>query len=189
MSQATATLGLPGVTTELARYWWALVLRGVLATLFGVMAFVLPGLTLAVLVLMFGAWLVADGIFTVIHVFRADERKGQYLVYAAVSMVVGSYTLLNPGLGALALLYVIAFWSMLKGVLEISMAIRLRREIEHEWLLGVAGLLSVAFGILLVLLPVTGALAVVWIIGAYAVVFGACLIALGLKLRSRRARA
>lgn len=186
MSEATMAQGLAGLTTELARYWWALVLRGVLAIAFGLMAFAWPGLTLAVLVILIGAWLVADGIFTVVHAFRSEQRKWQHVLYAAIGIVVGAYMLLNPGLGALALLYVIAFWSILKGVLELSLAVRLRREIDHEWLLGLAGLLSLAFGVLLVLLPVTGALAVVWIIGLYAVAFGACLIALGFKLRSRR---
>lgn len=187
MADSTLPAGLAGLTTELARYWWALVLRGVLAVLFGIMAFAWPGLTLAVLVLMIGAWLVVDGIFTAVHALRAEEGRWRHFIYAAVGLAAGLYILFYPGLGTLALLYVIAFWSIFKGVLEITMAIRLRREIAHEWLLGLAGLLSVLFGALLVLLPVTGALAVAWIIGVYALIFGACLIALGLKLRSRRA--
>ncbi len=188
MAESTLPAGLAELTTELARYWWALVLRGVLALLLGIMAFAWPGLTLAVLVLMIGAWLVVDGIFTAVHGLRAEGSRWRHFLYAAVSIAAGLYVLFYPGLGTLALLYVIAFWSILKGVLEISMAIRLRREIEHEWLLGLAGLLSVVFGALLIVLPVTGALAVAWIIGIYAVIFGLCLVALGFRLRSRRAR-
>jgi uncharacterized membrane protein HdeD (DUF308 family) len=187
MSEATFEDGLKRFAQEMGRYWWALVLRGVLAILFGVMAFVWPGLTLTVLVLFVGAWMLVDGVFTAIQAFKSETRW-QMLLYAAMGIVAGLITLFYPGISTLALLYLIAFWSVFKGVMEIILAIRLRKEIEREWLLILAGVLSVVFGVLLVLMPVTGALAVVWIIGMYAVAFGVLLVILGFRVRSFRQR-
>lgn len=183
MSDTAWPPALARLAEDLGRYWWVLVLRGVFAGAFAAMAFVWPGITLAVLVLMFGVWLLVDGIFSAVHALRSDRRR-QHLLYAAVSIAAGLGTLFFPGVSTLALLYVIAFWAIFKGVVEVWLAIRLRREIEGEWLLGLAGLLSILFGVLLLMLPVTGALAVVWIIGVYALVFGVCLVVLGMRLRS-----
>jgi uncharacterized membrane protein HdeD (DUF308 family) len=177
----------------LARNWWTLVLRGVLAILFGVMAFVWPGLTLGALVLLFGAYAFVDGAFAIAAAL-AGRTGGipwwALLVEGLIGIGAGIATAVWPGITALTLLYVIAAWALATGVFEIVAAIRLRREIVGEWVLVLSGVLSILLGVGLALFPGTGALALVWYVGAYAIVFGVLLIALGLRLRgwSRKAR-
>ena len=170
----------------LVRNWWSLLLRGLFAVLFGVLAFVWPGLTLTVLALLFGAYALVDGIFAVIAALNAPagyEHRWVLLLEGVVGVIVGMLTFFWPGLTALALLYFIAAWAVVTGVLEVVAAVRLREVIRHEWLLVLGGSLSVLFGLALILMPVAGALAVVWLIGAYAVAFGVLLMALALRLR------
>lgn len=170
----------------LAQNWWAVALRGLIAVLFGVVAIVWPGITLGALVLLFGAFALVDGVFTVIAAIR---RVGEYarwwmlLIEGLVGIGAGIIAIVWPGLTTLALLYIIAFWAILTGAFEIIAAIRLRKEIEGELLLGLGGLLSIIFGIVLIAFPISGALAVVWLIGIYAIIFGVFLIGLGLRLR------
>ena len=171
----------------LARNWWALALRGVVAILFGLAALLWPGITLAVLVLLFGAYALVDGIFAVIAgVRRAAEHREHGVSSSSkdlLGIVAGFVTFVWPALTAIALLYIIAAWAIITGVLEISQAIRLRREITGEVWLALGGLASLVFGVLLLVWPVAGALAVVWLIGVYGIVFGIILVGLGLRLR------
>jgi uncharacterized membrane protein HdeD (DUF308 family) len=171
--------------TELTRYWWAVALRGLAAVLFGVAAFVWPGATLAALVLLFGAYALVDGIFNVVYAFSSGTTsRGPLVLQGIVSIGLGVVALAWPGITTVALLYVIAAWAVVTGVLEIVAAIELRKVIENEWLMGLGGIASIAFGVILAVQPQAGALAMVWLIGAYAIVFGALLIVLGFKLRS-----
>ena len=170
----------------LARNWWALFLRGLLAVLFGVLAFVWPGLTLAVLVLLFGAYVLADGVFAIVAAVNAPKGYARWralLVEGVVGVIVGVLTFFWPAMTALVLLYFIAAWAIVTGVLEIGAAIRLRRAVSGEWLLVLSGVLSILFGLALMVAPVAGALAVVWLIGVYAVAFGVLLLALAFRLR------
>ncbi len=170
----------------LARNWWAVVLRGVCAILFGLAAFVWPGITLAVLILLYGAYALADGVLAVIWSLVARRRGGfPWGVFLAglAAIVAGVIAFLAPGLTALALLYLIAAWAIVRGVFEIIAAVHLRKEIENEWLLGLAGFASIVLGVLLLAWPGVGVLAVLWWIGAFAIVFGVLSIALGLRLR------
>jgi len=172
----------------LARNWWVLVLRGVLAGLFGLAAFFWPGLTALVLVSLFGAYALIDGIFAVvagIQQYGKHERWWAVLLEGIVGILIGLLTFFWPGVTALGLLYFIAAWALVTGVFEIVAAIRLRREIEGEWLLGLSGVASVLFGLLLVIFPSAGVLSVIWIIGAYALLFGVIMIILGLRMRGR----
>ena len=172
--------------TSLAKYWWLLVLRGLLAILFGLTAFLWPGLTLLVLVIMFGIYAVADGVVAIITGLtraRNTSRWWVFLLEGLVDIAAGVVALIWPGLATAVLLGVIAGWAIITGVFEIAAAIRLRREINNEWLLMLGGLLSIVFGILLVLRPGAAGLALMWMMGAYAVVFGVVLIALGFRLR------
>jgi uncharacterized membrane protein HdeD (DUF308 family) len=170
----------------LARNWWAVVLRGVAGVLFGLAAFFWPGVTLLVLVALFGAYALVDGIFNVVAAIRgADtDRWWLLLISGLLGILVGVWTFFWPDVTALALLYLVAAWAVVTGVLEIVAAVRLRKEIEGEWMLVLSGLLSVLFGVYVAFFPGAGALAIVWIIGAYALVSGVLLIALGFRLRS-----
>jgi uncharacterized membrane protein HdeD (DUF308 family) len=177
--------------TMMARYWWLVVLRGVAAVLFGIGAFLWPGLTLTVLILLFGAYALVDGIFAVVSGFTArgeQERWWAMILEGLVGIAAGVLTFVWPGTTAFVLLYLIAAWSIITGVFEIMAAIRLRREIEGEWLLGLAGAASVLFGVLLFLFPGAGALTVVWMIGGYAILFGILMIVLGVRMRGWRER-
>lgn len=171
----------------MARNWWMLVIRGALALIFGALAIFMPGITLAALVILFGAFVLVDGAFTLAAAFN---DRGQYsrwwvgLLEGLVGVAIGVLTLFWPQITGLVLLYLIAFWAILTGALEIVAAFELRKEISNEWLLGLSGVLSVVFGALLVLFPQGGAVAIAWLIGLYAVLFGGALIALGLRLRN-----
>ncbi|HEY2157328.1 MAG TPA: HdeD family acid-resistance protein [Isosphaeraceae bacterium] len=172
--------------TDLARNWWALTLRGVFAVIFGVIAFAWPGITLAALVILYGAYAMADGIFAIAATITGRPEGAPWwalLLEGVLGIAVGIMTFAWPGITALVLLYLIAGWAMATGVLEIAAAIRLRREVRGEWMLALSGVLSIIFGILLVINPGAGALAVIWLIGGYAIVFGSLMIALGFRLR------
>ena len=170
----------------LVRSWWLLLLRGLAAIAFGVLTWFQPGISLAALVLLFGAYSMADGVLATWTAFagRADhEYWWVLLLEGLLGMAVGLLTFLAPGITALGLLFYIAIWAIATGVLEIVAAIRLRTEIKGELLLILAGLASVAFGFLLVAQPGAGALALLWLIGSYAVLFGVLLVVLAFKAR------
>jgi uncharacterized membrane protein HdeD (DUF308 family) len=169
---------------ELARHWWVIGLRGVLAIVFGILAFAWPGLTLSVLVVLFGAYAFVDGILDIVVALRGDaSHRLMLLIEGIVGVLAGLGAFFWPGLTALVLLYIIAFWAIVTGVLEIVEAVRLRRVINNEWALIIGGVLSVLFGIVLLAAPGAGALAVVFIIGVYAVIFGIALLGLAWRLR------
>lgn len=169
------------------RNWWVVVLRGVVALVFGGLTIFNPGLTVTVLILMFGAYAVANGIFTIVQAVanRHGERHWVALVISGVlSVALGLLTFFMPGVTGIVLLYLIAAWAILTGVTEIMTAIRLRKVITGEWLLVLAGALSLLFGVLLIVFPGAGAIAVALWIGTYAIMLGVLLIALGFRLRS-----
>jgi uncharacterized membrane protein HdeD (DUF308 family) len=190
-NDASSPLGR-GVLPVLARNWWALVLRGLAAILFGVLAFAWPGITLFVLVLFFGAYMLVDGIFAIVAAVRAageEDRWWLLLVQGILGVLAGLVAIFWPGLTALALLYFIAAWAIVTGIMEIVAAIRLRREIEGEWALALSGALAVLFGVLLVVLPApAGLLSLVWLIGAYAVATGVLLLILAFRVRSEASK-
>lgn len=175
----------------LSRYWWVMALRGVAALVFGVLAFVWPALTLTALVLLFGAYALVDGVFSIVAGVMARRRAQRWwlmLVSGVAGTVLGVLTLLWPGTTALVLVYWIAAWSLVTGVLQLAAAIRLRKEIEGEWLLALAGIVAVVFGVVLVVAPGAGALALVWIIATYAVLVGILLLVLAFRLRGLRSQ-
>jgi uncharacterized membrane protein HdeD (DUF308 family) len=171
---------------SLAQNWWALALRGLAAVLFGLLTFLVPGITLLTLVLWFGVYALVDGAFNVIAFFRSFAHHWALLVEGLIGLVVGVLTFAWPAITAIALLYLIAFWAIFTGVFEIIAGIRLRKVISNEWLLLLMGLLSLVFGILILFAPGAGALAIVLWIGAYALVFGVFLLALAFRLRGHR---
>jgi uncharacterized membrane protein HdeD (DUF308 family) len=170
----------------LSRYWWMTLIRGIIAILFGVMLFAWPQISLLSLVLVFGAFAFADGVVGVVTAVggRREHESWWVLLLAGLAGIgVGVLTFLNPGVTALVLLFYIAIWAIATGLLEIVAAVRLRKEIEGEFWLGLAGLATIVFGILLVARPQVGALAVLWLIGGYAVAFGVMLLLLAFEAR------
>lgn len=171
----------------LARHWWTLAVRGLVAILFGVMAFAWPRITLTVLLLLFGAYVLVDGVFAIIAAISAPKELRRWwmlLIEGLIGVAIGVLTFFWPAITALALLWLIALWAVLTGIFEIGTAIQLRKLVEGEWLLILSGALSVLFGLLLVALPSAGVLAVIWIIGAYAVIFGILLVTLAFRMRN-----
>ncbi len=162
-------------------------MRGIAAILFGLCAFFIPGAALWALVILFGAYCLFDGVFAIVAAVRAGrahERWGVLLLVGIFSLIVAAITLFDPGITALALLYVIAAWAVVTGVLELVAAFELRRHLPGEiwWVL--AGLCSIVFGLFLIWQPVAGTLALLWLIGAYAIAFGIFLVGLAMRLRA-----
>jgi uncharacterized membrane protein HdeD (DUF308 family) len=170
--------------TNLANNWWTFVLRGIFALLFGVIAFVWPGLTILALTYVFGFYAILDGIFALVAAWsnRSSDRWWVLLLEGLLSLAAGVIAFVSPGSTALALLWVIAAWAILTGILEIVAAIWLRQEIENEWWLGLSGLASIIFGLLLVIWPGSGLVTISWLIGFYAIVFGVSMLMLGFRL-------
>jgi len=171
----------------LARNWWLLVIRGVIGILLGVVTFIWPGITLGALVLLFGFYALIDGLLSLAGAVRAastHERWGALLIEGLAGIAAGIITFAWPSITALSLVYLIAAWALVTGVLEIIAAARLRKYIEGEWLLALSGVTSLVLGILMIALPLVGAFAIAYWVGAYAFVFGVLFIALGFRLRS-----
>lgn len=174
------------MTSILAQNWWALALRGLAAIVFGVLVFVWPGLSLLALVWWFAAYALLDGLLAIVAAIRAagrQQRWGSMLLEGVIGMAAGVLAFLWPDITALALLYLMAAWSILTGIFEIAAAIRLRHVIEGEWLLGLGGAASILFGLLLMVFPGTGALAILWLIGGFTLLFGVVLLLLAWRLR------
>ena len=172
---------------HLARNWGWIVLRGAAAVIFGVLALLWPGITLIILTLFFGAYALTDGICALIAAYKGREGGKPvwtHVLIGVLGIATGIVTFLWPGMTALALLMFIAVWALFIGVFQIVAAVRLRKEIENEWLLGLSGALSVLFGVLMIISPGAGALAVVWIIAIYSILFGLLLIAFGVRLKA-----
>lgn len=176
------------MTDTLARNWWAMGLRGLCALFFGAAIFAWPGISLFALVLMFGFYTLLDGVCTMVSTVRSDKREKRwwlFLLQGTAGIIVGIMAFIWPGITALALLYIIAAWAIVTGIFEVVAAVQLCKEIEGEWLLGLSGIASMVFGALLVGFPGAGALAVLWIIGTYSILFGILLMVLAFRLRHR----
>src|SRR5919198_3636946 len=171
---------------SLSENWWLVVLRGVLAILFGILAFAWPAITWLTLIIMFGVYAIVDGIVAIVTGLsrtRESARWWVFLLEGLLGIGAGIVALVWPGLTSLVLIYMIASWAIVTGILEIVAAIRLRNEISNEWMLGLGGLVSIGLGILLFLQPVAGGLAIIWTIAGYALIFGVLLVVLGFRLR------
>jgi uncharacterized membrane protein HdeD (DUF308 family) len=160
---------------KISRNWWMFALRGVVAIIFGVVAFARPEQALQALILVFGAYALVDGIFAMfagIASYRHFERWWAVLLEGVAGVVIGLLTFFWPNITALVLLYFIAAWALITGIFEIVVAIQLRHVITGEWMLILGGLLSILFGVLLFVSPAVGAVSVIWMIGIYAITFG-----------------
>lgn len=170
----------------ITRSWWLVVLRGVLAVGFGLAAVFWPKATLLVLVALFGAYALVDGVFAIVGAVAGGSRtvgRGWLIVEGVVSILVGLAAFTWPSATVLVMLWLIAGWALLTGILEIVAAIAWRRVLTGEWLLAVAGILSVLFAIAIVVWPEVGARTLILLIGIFALIFGVVLIGIGLRLR------
>ncbi|MEK7786237.1 MAG: HdeD family acid-resistance protein [Chloroflexota bacterium] len=169
----------------LAQNWWLIALRGLFAVLFGLAALAWPNPTLAALVLLFGVYLLADGLLAVIAGLtrhNGSQPWGLLLIEGSAGILAGVLTFLLPGLTAIALLYLIAAWAITTGMVKMVSAIRLRAEIDNEGLLAMSSVLSATLGVVLMIWPGPGALGLIWVVGAYALVSGFLLIGFGFRL-------
>jgi uncharacterized membrane protein HdeD (DUF308 family) len=165
-----------------------LIVRGIVGVVFGLVAFAWPGITIAALVVIFGAYAVIDGVTNVFLGLSRRPGRGRSwatAVQGIVGVVAGVLAFIWPGVTALVLVIFIAAWAIVTGLFEIAAAIKLRKEISGEWLLALSGLMSLAFGVLVFAFPGAGAVGIAWVLGAYALAGGAVLIALGIRLRSK----
>jgi uncharacterized membrane protein HdeD (DUF308 family) len=165
----------------LSQNWWVIALRGLFAILFGVLAFMLPGVTLRVLILFFGVFALVDGIWAVVH--GIGQKWLTLFLEGLIGIAAGVFTFFWPGITGLALIYIIAFWAVITGVLEIGTAIKLRKAMKGEWLMALGGIISIIFGVFVVTYPRSGALAIIWVIGTYAIVFGVLFMILAFRFR------
>lgn len=175
----------------LTRNWWAFLLRGIFAVLFGLIAIFMPVAAFLSLVFVFGAFALVDGIFTIVSAFTSNAKSENWwwLIFEGLfGILIGVLTIVQPEAMSEAWLLLIGAWAIVTGVLEIITAIRLRKEITGEFWLILGGLFSIAFGILIAASPMAGAFAVGFIIGIYALMFGIVLIMLALRLRKHAAR-
>jgi uncharacterized membrane protein HdeD (DUF308 family) len=173
------------IATTITDQWWLVALSGVLTVVFGVLAWAWPGITLTTLVLLFGAYAIVGGVMSLAAaVARRGERAGPwpFVFQGLLGIATGVLVFVWPNISALALIYVIAAWAFITGIVEVVAAIELRKVISNEWLLALAGIASIAFGVIAAIFPGDGALALVWTIGVYAIVFGTLQIALGFRL-------
>ena len=169
-----------------SRIWWSFFFRGVIAVLFGLTALLLPTVTIEILVILVGAFFFADGVLSIIGSFASKEVEVSWwvsLLEGLAGVAIGILTFIWPSATLVAIILLIAIWALLTGVLEIIAAVRLRKLIRGEWFLGLSGMISILFGSILLARPEVGAVALVWIIGAYAIFFGILMIFLGFKLK------
>jgi uncharacterized membrane protein HdeD (DUF308 family) len=174
------------VTVAMARWWWAYILRGIVAIVAGVLAFVLPGLAVLTLVTLFGLWALLEGATAFLTGLRTRDRNRTWWVEVlegVVSIVAGVLALVFPLLIADALRILIAVWAILIGVFQVYLAIRLRDEIRGEFWLGLAGAAAIVFGVSMFLYPVASVVSLVWLIGSFGIAFGVLLVMLGWRLR------
>jgi len=170
---------------ELARRWWTLVVRGLAAVTFGVLTLAMPRISLLSLVMVWAAYVFADGVFALVFAARgarAHRPWGWLVLEGVVGIGAAIATIAWPAMTAFILLVTIAVWAIVTGVAKIAAAVELRRVIENEWLLGLSGLLSIGFGAFALAFPGAGALAILAVIGAYAIMFGIVLVVLGFRL-------
>ncbi|MCB2184308.1 MAG: HdeD family acid-resistance protein [Desulfobulbaceae bacterium] len=168
------------------KFWWSFFIRGVIAVVFGLAALLLPGITIDVLMLLVGAFIVADGVFSIISSAgnRAVESQWWVLLLEGLTgLFIGLFTFIRPDVTLALIIILLAVWAFITGVIEIVAAIRLRKVISNEWFLALSGFLSLVFGSILLGRPDLGAVALVWLIGIYALFFGILLIFLGFKLK------
>ena len=168
------------------RDWWVFAVRGFAAIVFGVLAFIWPETTLSVLVFLFGAYVLVDGVTLLVALARGDALARSHALAVgatgALGIVAGVVTFLAPGMTALSLLYIVAFWAIAMGLFQVVAAVALRRELDNELWMAIGGIVSIVFGALLIASPGDGLLSLVWLVGLWSVVFGVSSLGLAYRL-------
>ncbi len=175
----------------LSRNWWTLALRGVVAILFGIGAFIWPMATALALVFLLAAFAFVEGIFAFIGAFGWGLPGGQRLLLILIGLLglgVGVFAVASPGLAAVTIVLWVGWWAIISGIISVVLAIEMRKEIENEWMLVLGALLSVAFGILLLWRPLSGVLTLTWLFGFYAIIYGIIMLSLGFRVKSLGSR-
>jgi len=186
MNQPLPSAPLPFLS-GLSAHWGWLLARGIAAIIFGLLAFALPGLTVLTLALVWGSYAIVDGAFALIYGARGGgKRRWTYIVVGLIGVIAGLVAFFWPGETAVVLVMIIGFWALATGVFEIFYAIQFRRAIAHPWAVGISGLLSAAVGFVFVMFPGAGALSLIWVIAAYAVLYGILMIVAAIQLRRWR---
>ena len=189
MSSPSMTLTPRPMLHALAQNWWLLLLRGIASIVFGVLAFAWPGLTLVTLVLFYGAFALVDGVIALVAAFSGGAKPMPtwwLVIVGLLGIAAGIVTFMMPGITALLLIIFIGAWALVHGVFEIIGAIQLRKEIDNEWMLILSGVVSVLFGLIVLIAPGAGALGLVWAIAAYSIVFGISFVALAFRLKNHK---
>jgi uncharacterized membrane protein HdeD (DUF308 family) len=187
MNETLKTNDVATVVHTFKLNWWLLALRGLVAVLFGVLAFMWPGATLITLVWLFGAFALVNGILSLVLAAKTPKgypKVGSLIFGGLLGILAGLLAFVMPGITALGLLILIAAWAIVTGIMELVAAVRLRKIINNEWLLVLAGIASVVFGVLLLFQPAAGALVLIWWIGAWALLFGILLMILAFRMRN-----
>jgi uncharacterized membrane protein HdeD (DUF308 family) len=186
--ESTATVGLDTMSAILAQNWWAVALRGAAAIIFGIIALTATGPAMLSLVLIYGAYMLVDGVFAIVAAVRAarrHDRWGVFVLEGVVSLVAAAVAFLLPGITLIAFVILIAAWAMVSGVVALVAMFRVRRDHGRIWM-GISGVCSIILGIALVIAPLLGAIVLTWWIGAYAIISGVSLLVLAFRLRMHR---
>ncbi|MEV1241973.1 HdeD family acid-resistance protein [Nonomuraea sp. NPDC050022] len=169
---------------QIARNWWLVLIRGILAVIFGILALIWPAITLLVLVVFFGSYAIVSGLVSVFSAFRHGTDSRVWLIISGIlGILAGIIAFVWPGKTALVLLFVIAFWAILSGASEIVAGVQMRKVIENEWMLIIGGILSIVFGVLLLVWPGAGLLTLVWLVGIFAILYGIAMIVLSFEVK------
>jgi uncharacterized membrane protein HdeD (DUF308 family) len=180
------TMAMPQVS-ELTSNWWALALRGAISILLGLIAFTMPGLTIVALVTIFGVYAFVEGVLAIMAALRGireHDRWGWMLAEGIVGIIAGLVALFMPGVGALAIVWLVAAWAVITGALEIGAAIRLRKIIQGEWMLMLAGVLAILLGFFIISRPGIGVLLLATWLGVYAIFSGIVTLLLAFRIRN-----
>ncbi|WP_327090092.1 HdeD family acid-resistance protein [Nonomuraea sp. NBC_01738] len=169
---------------EIARTWWLVLIRGICAIIFGILALFWPGITVYVLVIFFAAYAIVGGSFSLFAAFGHNVQSRAWLIISGIiGILAGIVAFVWPGITAVALLYIIAIWAIFTGIAEIVAGIAVRKQIDNEWIIIVAGVISVIFGFLLLIWPASGMLALTWLLGIFALIYGIAMIVLSFRVK------
>ena len=187
MNRPVPPAGLPPILASLSAHWGWLIARGIAAIVFGILAVIMPGLTVLTLAIIWGAYAIVDGAFALVYGARGGgKRRWTYVVIGLIGVIAGLVAFFWPGETAIVLVMIIGVWAFFTGIFEIIYAIQYRHAIAHPWAVGISGLLSATVGFFFAVFPGAGALSLIWVIAAYAILYGILMIVAAFQLKRWR---